>query len=109
MRDRPFPSREGVVSIADVLDETDLLRHRPEILRHCARMLGSAHDAEDALQDTFLRAWQRRGTYRGGSLRAWLYAIATNVCMDAIARRGRVGAAGEVAELPAPREHEPDA
>src|SRR5919107_3193915 len=108
VRHRPFPSRACVGSIGDVFDENDLGRHRPELLRHCTRVLGSAHEGEDAVQDALLRAWQRRASYRGGSPRAWLYAIATNVCMDAIARRRRAGG-GELPEVVAPREHEPDA
>jgi RNA polymerase sigma-70 factor, ECF subfamily len=62
--------------------------HRPALHAHCYRMLGSPHDAEDALQNTFLRAWRALPKFRGqSSLRSWLYRIATNVCIDAIARR----------------------
>jgi RNA polymerase sigma-70 factor (ECF subfamily) len=62
--------------------------HRSALHAHCYRMLGSRHDAEDALQNTLLRAWRALPKFRGrSSLRTWLYRIATNVCLDAIARR----------------------
>ena len=63
-------------------------RHRAELHAHCYRMLGSLHDADDALQDTLLRAWRGLPKFGGrSSFRTWLYRIATNVCLDAIARR----------------------
>jgi RNA polymerase sigma-70 factor, ECF subfamily len=62
--------------------------HRAELQAHCYRMLGSLHDAEDALQDTLLRAWRGLPDFAvRSSLRTWLYKIATNACLDAIARR----------------------
>jgi RNA polymerase sigma-70 factor (ECF subfamily) len=62
--------------------------HRTELYAHCYRMLGSVHDAEDALQDALLRAWRGLPTFEGrSSLRSWLYRITTNVCLDVIARR----------------------
>jgi RNA polymerase sigma-70 factor, ECF subfamily len=64
--------------------------HRSALHAHCYRMLGSLQDAEDALQDTFLRAWRGLPDFGGrSSLRTWLYRIATNACMDAISRRSR--------------------
>jgi RNA polymerase sigma-70 factor, ECF subfamily len=61
--------------------------HRTQLLAHCYRMLGSLHDAEDALQDALLRAWRSLDGFEGRSSYAtWLYRIATNACIDAIAR-----------------------
>src|SRR3954462_7872225 len=62
--------------------------HRRELHAHCYRMLGSVHDAEDALQDSLLRAWRGLPRFEGRSTtRSWLYRISTNACLDAIARR----------------------
>jgi RNA polymerase sigma-70 factor, ECF subfamily len=62
--------------------------HRAALHAHCYRMLGSVHDAEDALQDALLRAWRGlRGLEGRSSLRTWLYRVTTNACLDALARR----------------------
>jgi RNA polymerase sigma-70 factor, ECF subfamily len=67
-----------------------LAPHQGELHAHCYRMLGSTHDAEDALQDALLRAWRGLpGLEKRESLRPWLYKIATNACLDAIAGRHR--------------------
>src|SRR4051812_12031139 len=84
------------------LDETAfgarVERHRRELHVHCYRMLGSFEESEDLVQETFLRAWRGRETYAGrASLRAWLYRIATNACLDALDKRPRTPTAnGEV-------------
>jgi RNA polymerase sigma-70 factor (TIGR02960 family) len=99
-------------------------RYRRELHVHCYRMLASFDEAEDAVQETFLRAWRGRSTLDGASLhRAWLYRIATNVCLDLLRRRSRRPAAVHAfAEVPwlqpypdrlldevAPSDDEPDA
>ena len=75
--------------------------HRRELHVHCYRLLGSFEEAEDLVQEAFLRAWRRRETYEGrSSVRAWLYRIATNACLDALDKRPRrPSASGEIAWL----------
>ena len=125
-RTRDFP--DPVVAAARAGDEAAFAalvdRHRRPLHVHCYRMLGSFEEAEDVVQETFLRAWRARDSFEGGpGFRAWLYRIATNACLDAIRRsRRRVPSLSSFAEVPwlepypdrlldeiAPSAEEPDA
>jgi RNA polymerase sigma-70 factor, ECF subfamily len=68
----------------------DVEAHRAELTGYCYRMLGSTFDADDAVQETMVRAWQAAGSFEGrSSVRSWLYRIATNVCLDSLRSRQR--------------------
>jgi RNA polymerase sigma-70 factor (TIGR02960 family) len=74
--------------------------HRRELHVHCYRMLASFDEAEDAVQETFLNAWRGRSGFQGAQFRAWLYRIATNVCLDMLRRNSRRAGTRSLAEVP---------
>ncbi|MEV4115096.1 sigma-70 family RNA polymerase sigma factor [Nonomuraea sp. NPDC049695] len=90
----PFATEEADLVRAREGDDAAFTRlvgplHR-ELHAHCYRMLGSVHDADDALQDALLRAWRGLARFDGrGSLRSWLYTVATRTCLDLMASRGK--------------------
>ncbi len=92
------PSIVAAVTSGDEAEFARLLeRHRRELRVHCYRMLGNLEDAEDVVQDTFVKAWRNRAGFAGrSSFRAWLYRIATNACLDTIKHKRR-----RVATVPA--------
>ena len=97
----------AVVAAAKAGDEAAFVslveRYRRELHVHCYRMTGSFEDAEDLVQETFLRAWRRRASFEGRStFRAWLYRIATNACLDALAQERRRARPDPGAALPPP-------
>jgi RNA polymerase sigma-70 factor, ECF subfamily len=91
----PTPSLERSLGVAartgDGVEFAKLIeRYRPELQLHCYRIVGSLEDAEDLVQDTFLRAWSKRQSFQSRStVRAWLYGIATNACLDSLRRSKR--------------------
>ncbi|HZZ96792.1 MAG TPA: RNA polymerase subunit sigma-70 [Jatrophihabitantaceae bacterium] len=107
-------------ALDDATFEALAQRHRRELHVHCYRMLASFDEAEDAVQETLLRAWRARERFEGTKLaRAWLYRIATNVCLNVIRSRARLTSFADVPWLQpypdqlldemAPSDTEPDA
>lgn len=83
-----MPAPSGTVAPSDLASQLE--QYRSELTGYCYRMLGSPFEAEDAVQDTLLRAWRGIGSFEGRSaLRSWLYRIATNVCLDMLNGRAR--------------------
>lgn len=80
----------AVSDLSTLEPERDLEKYRRELTGYCYRMLGSPFDADDAVQETLVKAWQKLDGFEGrSSVRSWLYRIATNVCLDALRAGGR--------------------
>jgi RNA polymerase sigma-70 factor (ECF subfamily) len=114
MQHRSFPFTRSRGSIAAVMTDEQAFtrtveRHQYELHRHCVRLTGSRADADDALQETLLRAWRFRRSRSSTSARAWLYRIATNACLDVVSARRDALSLADDWLVAAPSEESPDA
>src|SRR5258705_13811949 len=90
----------GTTSLDPAVAELGFEQHRAELTAFCYRMLGSAFEADDAVQETLVRAWRSSDTFEGrASLRSWLYRIASNVCFDQLKGRKRRAMPMDITEL----------